>query len=77
MAKKNQTTKSRTTKKCQCNVCGQIANAQEGEVHFFCKGVHPDMVARLPDRFKGMTNPTRAARSQWVAYVAPAKVEAA
>lgn len=76
MAKKNQNTKSRTTKKCQCSICGQISNAVEGTVHFYCKGIHHEILARMPDKFKGMTNPKRAAQSRWVAYVAPV-VEAA
>lgn len=75
MAKKAQKTKSCVTVKCQCNTCGQIANAQEGTVHFYCKGIHQDILARMPPKFKGMTNPTKAARSKWLAYVEPVKVE--
>lgn len=75
MAKKAQKTKSKSTVKCQCNTCGQIANAQEGTVHFYCKGIHQDILARMPDAYKKMTNPTKAARSKWLAYVEPAKPE--
>lgn len=77
MAKKNQNTKARTTKKCQCSICGQVSNAVEGTRHFYCKGIPADMLARLPDKFKGMTNPTRAAKSMWVEWVAPKLEEVA
>ena len=75
MAKKAQNTKSRTTKKCQCDTCGQVSNAQEGMVHFYCKGIHADIIARLPAGFQKMTNPTKAARSKWVLFIEPAKAE--
>lgn len=77
MAKKNQNTKSRTTKKCQCSVCGQIANAQEGTVHFYCKGIHLDILSRMPDNFKNLTNPGKAAKSKWLPYAEPKKEAAA
>ena len=73
MAKKNQVTKARTTKKCQCSICGQVSNAVEGTRHFYCKGLPLDMLARMPDKFRNMTNPIRAEKSMWVEYVAPVK----
>lgn len=75
MAKKGQNTKSRTTSKCQCSTCGQVANAQEGTEHFFCRGIHQDIIARLPDSFKDITNPSK--KGKWVKYVAPVKENAA
>lgn len=77
MAKKAQKTKARNVVKCRCDTCGQIANASEGTVHFYCKGIHQDIIARLPSGFQKMTNPTKAARSKWVLYVEPAKSETA
>lgn len=66
MAKKNQNTKSKSVVKCQCNTCGQIANAQEGTTHFYCKGIHQNILSRMPDNFKNLTNPIKAAKSKWV-----------
>lgn len=77
MAKKNQVTKSRTTKKCQCDVCGQISNAQPDTRHVFCKGMNLEILARMPGKFRGMTNPLRAAKATWKEYVEPVKAETA
>jgi hypothetical protein len=68
MAKKNQITKSRTTKKCRCNVCNQVANAQVGTSHVFCKGMSLDILSRLPNGFRNMTNPIQAAKAVWVSF---------
>lgn len=77
MAKKNQNTKARTTKKCQCSICGQIANAQANTPHVFCKGINLEILSRMPGRFRSMTNPQRAAKAVWLEYVEPAKETAA
>lgn len=77
MAKKNQNTKSRLVVKCKCNICGQIANAQSGTAHIYCKGMPLDMLARMPDKFKNITNPQRAALAKWELYVAPIPQEEA
>ena len=70
---KNKHTKSKVTVKCQCSRCDQIATAQEGTIHHYCKGIHPKILAMLPESFKDMTNPTR--KGTWKAYVEPVKVE--
>lgn len=77
MAKKNQNTKSKSTVKCKCDTCGQIANAQEGTVHFYCKGINLEILSRMPDKFKGLTNPGKAAKSKWLRYEEPAKAAVA
>jgi hypothetical protein len=73
MAKKNQNTKNRTTKKCQCSICGQIANATVGTAHFYCKGLPLDMLARMPGKLRNMTNPLRAEKAKWEEWIPPVK----
>jgi hypothetical protein len=77
MAKKNVNTKSKSksTVKCQCSTCGQVANAQEGSGHFYCKGIHQDIIDRMPAKFKGITNPSK--KGTWVKHVEPQKEAAA
>lgn len=74
MAKKGQNTKSKVTVKCQCSTCGQVANAQENTPHNYCKGIHQDILARMPVAFKDLTNPQR--KGKWVRFV-ESKKEAA
>jgi hypothetical protein len=75
MAKKGQHTKSKSTVKCQCSTCGQVAHAQEGSEHFYCKGIHGDIIARMPPQFKDITNPSK--KGKWVLHVEPQKDVAA
>lgn len=75
MAKKNQNTKSRSTVKCQCSTCGQVANAQEGTPHHFCRGFHLDIIARMPPAFKDICNPSR--KGKWVKFQEPAQAASA
>lgn len=71
MAKKSKSTKSKSTVKCQCSRCEQVAFAQEGTVHYYCQGIDPKILAMLPPALKGITNPTR--KGTWKIYVAPLK----
>lgn len=69
---KNKNTKSKTSVQCKCSRCDQVATAQEGTIHHYCKGIHPRILASFPEPFKGMTNPTK--KGTWQKYIAPPKV---
>jgi len=66
MAKKAQKTKVKTCVKCQCSICGQVASAQPNTHHVFCTGMSLSVIAQLPAKFKGMTNPSRKEKAMWV-----------
>lgn len=70
---KNKKTKSKVAVKCQCSRCDQIAHAQEGTVHHYCKGIHPSIIAMLPNSMKDLTNPTK--KGTWKVFVEPVKSE--
>lgn len=72
---KNKKTKSKPAVKCKCSRCDQIANAQEGSLHHYCKGIHPKIIAMLPASMKDLTNPTR--KGKWEKYEEPKSEEPA
>lgn len=65
--------KTKPTIKCMCTRCDQVAFAQEGTTHQYCRGIHPNIVAMLPDSMKDLTNPTK--KGTWAQWVEPKKVE--
>lgn len=59
MAKKGQSTKSRTLAACVCSQCGQRSNAQAGTVHFGCHGMPVGFFDRQPGLKGRISHPER------------------
>lgn len=53
--------------KCECSVCGQVANAQPNTEHHYCRGIR--LVGPLPGLFSGLRKPDN--KGTWLPWKAP------
>lgn len=55
--------------KCECTICGQIANVQPDTAHVSCKGIKLSLLKQFPANVQNITIPNR--QGIWKIYQEP------